>query len=312
MGRIIVSGVDGNFGRIVAELVQDLVPRERLLFTAPRSAGLQLYAEAGIATAVTNFNALDGLAEVFADADKLLLISMPFVGEKRRQAHRNVVDAAVVAGVGQIVYTSLVNATDPTNPSVEKIDHAWTESYIQATGLDYVFLRNSQYVEAMVTIYFDSLASGSLANNAGEGRTAFISRKDCASVAASVLANRFLHREVLNVNGPELLSMADLVRIGNEATGNDLVYTPISDEENYTLFDAMGVPRTTDGVFQAGSAAPFSSEGMVTFGQAIREGRMAVHSDDVRQIVGRRPVTVRAAFEHESEYRIGDRNSVDA
>ena len=35
---------------------------------------------------------------------------------------------------------------------------------------------------------------------------------------------------------------------------------------------------------------------MVTFGQAIREGKMAVHTDDFRMITGRRPITVRDMF----------------
>ena len=99
-----------------------------------------------------------------------------------------------------------------------------------------MFLRNSQYAEAMITAYFASLPQGEMANNAGDGRMSFISRRDCAT----------------------------------------------------------GVPRTTDGEFQDGSSAPFSSEGMVTFGQAIREGKMAVHTDDFRMITGRRPITVRA------------------
>jgi len=311
VGKIVVSGIDGNFGRAVTEVIVDLVPREQLLFTAPRPEPLAGYSEQGIDTAVTDFNRTDGLADVYANADKVLLVSMPFVGEKRRRAHQNVVDACVAAEVGQIVYTSLVNAADPTNPSVEKIDHAWTEAYVQGTDLDYVFLRNSQYTEAMVSIYFASLAGGALENNAGEGRMAFITRKDCARAAAYALANRRLHREVLNINGPELLTMAELVEIGNEVTGNHLRFNAISDEENYAVFDAMGVPRTTDGVFQEGSAAPFSSEGMVTFGAAIREGKMSVRSDDFLLLTGSRPVTVRTAFARADEYQIGDRNSVD-
>lgn len=311
MQRIIVTGVDGNFGRIVAEKIQSFVPAERLVFTAPRAQGLEAFADSGIDTAVTNFNNPDGLTEVFAGADKLLLISMPFVGEKRRAAHQNAVDAAVAAGVGQIVYTSLVNASDPIMPSIEKIDHAWTEAYIQRNGLDYVFLRNSQYVEAMISIYFDSIAQGTLANNSGDGRIALISRRDCADVAAHVLANRFLHHEVINVNGPEAITTAEFVRIGNEVTGNTLEYEAISDEQMYEVFDAMGVPRTTDGDFLDGSPAPFSSEGMVTFGEAIRRGEMSLCSDDVRQILGRRGVSVREAFENADDYLIGDRNAVD-
>ncbi|MFQ9072402.1 MAG: hypothetical protein ACLR43_06460 [Faecalibacillus faecis] len=38
------------------------------------------------------------------------MISMPFVGAKRQNAHKNAVDATKAAGVKQIIYTSLVNA----------------------------------------------------------------------------------------------------------------------------------------------------------------------------------------------------------
>src|SRR5699024_8747860 len=130
-------------------------------------------------------------------------------------------------------------------------------------------------------------------------------------VAAHVLANRFLHHEVINVNGPEAITTAEFVRIGNEVTGNTLEYEAISDEQMYEVFDAMGVPRTTDGDFLDGSPAPFSSEGMVTFGEAIRRGEMSLCSDDVRQILGRRGVSVREAFENADDYLIGDRNAVD-
>ncbi len=95
----------------------------------------------------------------FKGADALALISMPFVGAKRQKAHKNAIDAAK-AGVKQIIYTSLVNADDETNPSVEKKDHIYTENYIKEVGLDYQFMRNSQYAEAMVTNYFTYVKMG--------------------------------------------------------------------------------------------------------------------------------------------------------
>ncbi|MDN4473727.1 NAD(P)H-binding protein [Demequina zhanjiangensis] len=312
MGKLVVCGVDGNFGGFAASVLRELVPADRIKVTAPTPDALAEYEAAGIETAVTNFNDPDGLAAAFQGADKVLVVSMPFVGPKRRAAHKNAVDACVAAGVRQVVYTSLVNATDPENPSIEKIDHAWTEAYIQGTDLDYVFLRNSQYAEAMVTAYFGSLEPGAMANNGGDGLMAFISRKDCARAAAHVLANPYLHHQVLNINGAEAMTMAQFCEYGNQATGNSIPFHELTDEQQYAVFDAMGVPRTTDGEFKDGSEAPFSSEGMVTFGEAIRLGKMAVCSLDYTVVTGRKPITVLEMFQDADNFQVGARHSVDA
>ncbi|MGQ3477340.1 NAD(P)H-binding protein [Paenibacillus sp. TY11] len=312
MGKLLLTGVDGNLGRQAAEYLLNLVGKDQIIFCAYDPASLQGYAEQGIETHVTNFNKIDGLAEAFANADKLALISMPFVGVKRQNAHTNVVDAAKEAGVKQIIYTSLVNAADESNPSVEKLDHVYTEDYIKSVGLDYIFLRNSQYAEAMVTNYFTYVKSdGVLKNNQGDGKMAYISRKDCAKAVAYALAASNYHEAILNINGPELITMSDFIEIGNEVTGHHITYKQTTDEENYAIFDAMGVPRTTDGKFAEDSEAPFSSEGMVTFGQAIRLGKMDIFTDDFKKLTGQDPVTVKYMFEHANEYQVGERHSKD-
>lgn len=267
----------------------------------------------GVETRVTNFNSPDGLAEAFAGAERLALISMPFVGAKRQNAHKNVVDAAKQAGVKQIVYTSLVNAGDETNPSVEKKDHIYTEEYIKQVGLDYIFLRNSQYAEAMITNYFTYVKlDGVLKNSQGDGKMAYISRKDCAKAVAYALHRgaEYSHA-TLDINGPELMTISQFIEYGNQATGNSVRYQEITDEENYQIFDAMGVPRTTDGVFKKDSEAPFSSDGMVTFAQAIREGKMDTFTDDYKKLTGQDPMTVLYMFQHSDEFQIGERHSKD-
>ncbi len=319
MAKLLLTGVDGNLGGEAARVLLELVDAGRiaqddLIFCGYSEAALAPYAEMGIDTRQANFNSADGLAEAFAGADRLALISMPFVGAKRQAAHTNVVDAAKAAGVTQIVYTSLVNADDETNPSVEKKDHIFTERYIQEQGLDYIFLRNSQYAEAMITNYYTyAHTTGVLTNSQGDGLMAYISRKDCAkAVAWALVRGDEYRRTALDINGPELMTIAQFCQIGNEATGNNVTYQEVTDEENYRIFDAMGVPRTTDGVFQKGSEAPFSSDGMVTFAQAIREGKMDRFTDDFKKLTGDDPITVRFMFEHSDEFQIGERHSQDA
>ncbi|MEO1769455.1 NAD(P)H-binding protein [Candidatus Enterococcus ferrettii] len=313
MSKLILTGVDGNLGGQAAEYLMTLTDTKHLVFCGYSPATLEKYAKQVVAVQETNFNYLEGLAEKFSGGEALALISMPFVGEKRQIAHKNVVDAAKAAGVKKIIYTSLVNAADPSNPSIEKIDHAFTENYIKESGLDYIFLRNSQYAEAMVTNYFTYVkADGELTNSQGDGKMAYISRKDCAKAVAYALINETYHHKILNINGKELMTIRDFIEIGNEVTGNKVTYKEVTDEENYEVFDAMGVPRTTDGKFKDGSEAPFSSEGMVTFAQAIRENKMAEHTDDFKQLTGDDPISVRYMFEHADEFQVGERHSKDA
>ncbi|WP_062320512.1 NmrA family NAD(P)-binding protein [Halolactibacillus sp. JCM 19043] len=312
MGKLLLTGVDGNLGAQVAAYLVDLVDNDQLIFCGYNPEALKSYAEQGIETHVTNFNKKDGLVDAFRGADKLALISMPFVGEKRQQAHRHVVDAAKEAGVKQIIYTSLVNAGDETNPSVEKIDHIYTEDYIKSVGLDYIFLRNSQYAEAMITNYFTFVkGDGVLKNSQGDGQMAYISRKDCAKAVAYALQSTDYHEATLDINGAELMTMTEFVAIGNRVTGENVSYEAITDEENYAIFDAMGVPRTTEGKFKKDSEAPFSSEGMVTFAQAIRLGKMDVYTDDFKQLTGDKPMTVEHMFTHAEQFQVGERHSKD-
>ena len=226
MGKLLLTGVDGNLGSQAAEYLLELEPVDNLIFCGYSEAALQKYADMGVETHVTNFNFSDGLKEAFAGADRLALISMPFVGAKRQNAHKNVVDAAKAAGVKQVIYTSLVNAGDETNPSVEKKDHIYTENYIKESGLDYIFLRNSQYAEAMITNYFTYVKlDGVLKNNQGDGKMAYISRKDCAKAVAYALHRGAQYdHATLNINGPELMTISQFIAYGNQGTGNQVSY----------------------------------------------------------------------------------------
>lgn len=85
----------------------------------------------------------------------------------------------------------------------------------------------------------------------------------------------------------------------------------VSEEEVYAGFDAIGVPRTTDGAFKDGSPAPYSSDGMVTFARAIRIGKMDNFTDDFEKLTGVKPRTVAYMFANNSEYGVGARNSTD-
>lgn len=69
---------------------------------------------------------------------------------------------------------------------------------------------------------------------------AYISRRDCAKAAAYALASNDYHHAILNINGPEAMTISQFIEIGNSATGHHVSYQAITDEQNYQVFDAMG------------------------------------------------------------------------
>ena len=99
-----------------------------------------------------------------------------------------------------------------------------------------------------------------------------------------------------NFTGPELQSFAEVTAMMAEVTGTPLAYVPLDDEAQYSMFDAMGIPRRpVDDQFVGG--IPWNSDDMVSFGRAIREGFLEVCGDDVRRLTGTPARSVRAMIE---------------
>ena len=192
-------------------------------------------------------------------------------------------------------------------------DHIWTEEYIKEQPIHYLILRNSQYAEAMVSSFVEAYenTNGILANNMGDGKMAYISRDDCTLAAASAAMSDWEDR-IINVNGAELLTIREYVEIASEVTGKKVTYQYIDDAQMYAYFDSIGVPRTTEEMWaDTAKNFPFCSDGMVTFGRAIRLNQMNTFTDDFEKLTGRRPLTVREIFEDMENHLIGTRTSTD-
>ena len=313
MAKVIITGVNGNFGGYAANSILQKLPKEDLIFTSPDITSLEKYKAAGIDCRFADFNDASQLTGAFAGGDTLLLISMPQVGEGRRKMHANAINAAVSAGVKRIVYTSIIGAGDLKNCGYEIFDHKFTEALIKTTPLKYVFLRNAQYCEAMISAFEQAAdADGVLSNNMGDGRVAHVARFDCAEAAACVAAGAGDDNTHYYITGPEPLNMTEFCAIGSAATGRKVSYQYVTDDESFKFFDAQGVPRETDGIWaESAKAFPFCSEGMVTFGTAIRLDQMSFCTDDFEKLTGKKPLSVKSMFEDIENHRINARNATD-
>jgi NAD(P)H dehydrogenase (quinone) len=313
MGTVIITGVDGNFGGYAARSILKKMDKNDLIFTSPNKGVNEAFKKQGIDARLADYTDPGQLTGAFRGGETILLISVPQVGDKRRMMHKNAIDAAAAAGVKKIIYTSIVGACDPDNEAYEIADHTWTESYIRSTPLRYTILRNAQYCEAMVASFEQAAAAGGvLTNNMGDGRMAHVSRKDCAEAAACAAAGAGEENKVYHITGPTANTMAEFVAIGSGVTGKKVVYQYIDDDAMWAFFDSKGVPRQTDGDWsKADPAFPFCSDGMVTFGRAIRLDQMSCCTGDFETLTGRKPMSVKDVFADLENHRIGSRTSTD-
>ena len=101
-------------------------------------------ADRGVQVREADYTKPETLADAFAGTERLLLISSSAAGARIAQ-HTNAIDAAVAAGVSQIVYTS--GSYADTVPLALTAEHKATEEIIRGSGLPYTILRNSWYLE---------------------------------------------------------------------------------------------------------------------------------------------------------------------
>lgn len=296
MGKIIVTGASGQFGSAAAKLLLQHVPAEDLVLLSRTPENLAEFESSGAHIRRADFDDPSTLRAAMAGGERMLLISTLRVGSRVEQ-HTAAVEAAKAAGVRQVVYTSLLGVRKPGNPSVEGFDHIATERMIEASGLSWTHLRNSLYSEAVATaMAVPALLAGHKPENAGEGRVPVVSRDDCAAIAVGVLTQDGHANTAYDVTGPDLWTLPDAMALVSEMSGKPIVIEPVDDEGMYAYFDSLGVPRTASDIVPDGPI-PWASEGMVTFGQSIREGFMDVESDAIERITGQAPRSLRSVCE---------------
>lgn len=300
MSKIVITGASGQYGRLATQGLIALGRAGDLILMTRTPAKLADMAALGCDVRYGDYDQPASMIAAMAGAEKLLLISGTRVGARVAQ-HQAAVDAAVIAGVGHVVYTSFIGIDDPANPAEVRHDHIETERLIRASGLAFTFLRDAHYADAMILMAGPGvMASGQWISNAGLGREAMVWRDDCAACAVAVLAGEGHENRTYDITGPELQDFSEVTALMAQVTGVPLEYVAVDDDAQYAIFDAMGIPRRPVDDQYVG-AIPWNSDDMVTFGAAIRGGFLAIRSDDVERLLGRPARSVRQMIADNAE-----------
>ena len=237
---IVITGASGQLGRLViAELLAQGVPAGQIVAAVRSPAKVADLAAQGLQVREADYSRPDTLTSAFAGAERVLLISSSEVGQRLPQ-HLAVVQAAQVAGVAQLVYTSLLRAD--TTPLGLGAEHAATEAAIRASGLRHVILRNGWYTENYLASVPPALQHGAFIGSAGEGRIASATRADYAAAAAAVLTQPIGENRTYELAGDTAYTLTDLVAELNAQTGQAVAYVNLPQAEFEAALNGAGLP----------------------------------------------------------------------
>ena len=260
-----ITGVTGKLGSYVPNLVDKKGIASVHLARSPERA--KVYASAEIRKMV--YANTPEVVEALKGLDVLLMVSARENPERVKE-HKSFLDAAKLAGVQHIVYTSFYGADEKATITLSR-DHAQTEAYIKELGFTYTFLRDNFYLDLFIDI---ALENGEIRGPAGSGLVSAVARKDTSRIAAEILLNpKEWENQTLNLTGPEDLSMEEIVAHLSKETGNSIRYVDESLEEPYE--SRKKLPAQT-----------WEYDAWVTTYTAIKVGEQAGVSTDVEKVLG--------------------------
>src|ERR1700722_18426739 len=229
---MLITGASGRVARRTSELLASEGRALRLMTRTPQRVPGLARAE----VVYGDFAEPASLDRAFAGVTTALVVSGSAEPGKRALLHRNAFEAAARARVQHVVYLSL-QGSSPDSKYPYSRDHALSEQYLAATGLAFTVLRNAFYMDMFLDV-FD--AAGVIRGPAKQGRAAFVSREDCARVAAAVL--KALPGGTHDVTGPDALSLTDVARSLSAIVGRNLRYEDESVEAGREWRTKLGEP----------------------------------------------------------------------
>ena len=285
---LLVTGAAGQLGRSVIRYLLDThkVPPAKIIATTRNPESVADLAARGVVVRAADFNDATSLENAFKGADRVLIISTSDLDLKtgrRLKQHEAAVAAAKKAGVSHLLYTSMPNP-EPVSPVLFAGDHYGTEQAIKASGIAYTIFRNGWYQENLFMALPHAIASGQWYTSAGDGRIAHGSRDDMAAAIAAGLASGSTDSKTYTLTGPRAYTTAEVAALVSEVTGKPLDVIQLPDE------------ALTEGVKAAGVPEEFARV-IVSFDANTRSGRIAIVTDAVETLSGRKPRTLKQFLE---------------
>ena len=253
MTTIAITGATGQLGRLAIAALKSRDPKANIIALVRNTA-----ADVGAPTRAFDYKNLD--ASALKGVDVLVLISSSDFDDRIGQ-HKNVINAAKSAGVGRIIYTSILGGA--ANPMILAADHIATEAAIVASKLPATILRNGWYTENYTGSLGGSVAAGAMIGASGTGRISSAARADYADAIAVVALDPAHVGLTYELAGDTAHTMDEFAAEVSRVLGKTIPYNDLPAAAYQEILQSFGLPEGVAFVFadsdtQAKSGALFN------------------------------------------------------
>lgn len=267
--KILVIGASSKTG---VELVRLLTEGGESVKAASRTPLTGL--PAGAEHVAFDYDSTDTWGGALADVNRVYVVARP-ADLEADQVVNPFVDKAVEAGVTRVVLLTALGVDASDDIPLRK-----AELHLISKGIEHVILRPTWFDQNFSSGFIgDSIrAAGGFYLPADDARVGFIDARDIAAVAAKVLTEDGHAGQIYSLTGAKALTHTDAASIISDASGKEVTYTSVPEED------------ARKGLLDQGWPAP-AAEYMIMLFQSLRAGAAANTTDAVQQLLGRNPIS---------------------
>ncbi len=279
---ILVTGATGQLGSSVISQLNKVSSKDQFAIFARDEKKAIKYKEQGIEVRLGDFNQISFLGHAFEGITKLLLIStMEF---NRFEQHKNVIDAEKIAGVKHIIYTGLaIQDIETSNVKDLMQSHFDTEKYIQASGLDFTFVRNTMYTDAIPQIIGEAVFDTGIYLSGGDGKVPYTLRREMGEAIANILVQDNHENKTYNITGDIAYSYADIAQTLGELSHKKIDYIDLDETVYEQFLIDLHLPEFL----------VYLTKGTVV---DIKQHQYEVNNSDLKTLLGRPPLDLKSAL----------------
>ena len=279
---ILVTGATGNLGKAtINSLLNKGLSANNIAALVRDESKSAEFKSKGIQVRIGDYQNFESLKSAFEDVDKLLLISSSAEIAQRFEQHKNVIDAARESGVNHIIYTSF--DMKDLRQSIMAGDvqyHADTSDYLKQIAVPYTLMDNTLYADLIPIISGNNILNEGISIPAGNGKTPFLPITEIAEAIAVVLTTSGHETKEYIIAAEKAVSFAEIADLVSEITGITVAYNQTDIPSYVAQLVQQGVP---------GDDAAYLSR----FAGAIARGEFETNKSDVKQLLGRSPISLK-------------------